>query len=79
MVRKSTSLIEKLGLSILLMPFENMTITSSVREILFDGYDDKILKKLAQPKIKRILEKLHIKIGIPFDKFAFFYQVSKTK
>lgn len=45
---------------------EKMSITLPVKTILFDGYEDPLLKLLGKIGMKKI----------PFDKFAFFYQVS---
>lgn len=67
---RSKSVVEKEITYLLLKKLfkEKMTVTLPLREILFDGYDDPLLKLAGTIGIK----------NIPFDKFAFFYQVSKT-
>lgn len=42
-------------------------VTKTVRELVFDGYDDKMLD---------LVEKLNISINIPFKKFGWFVDVS---
>lgn len=42
---------------------EHLTVTKSVRELLFDGYDDKLLDLVKRTKIFKV----------PYDKFGWFY------
>lgn len=44
---------------------ENLTVTKTVRELLFDGYEDRMLQWAT--KMNKSL--------VPFDKFGWFYEV----
>lgn len=58
--------IMKIGLNLILNGRANVTITKSVRELLFDGYDDPLLDLI----IKANLPGVRLP---PFDKFGWFY------
>lgn len=49
---------------------EKLTVTRTVDELLFKGYNDRLLS------IASKLEKFNITV-LPYDKFGWFYQVSK--
>ena len=59
----------KRALNLLFSVIEKPTITKRVKELLFDGFNDNILK------IGQLLKRFNIS-KIPFDKFAWFYTVS---
>lgn len=46
---------------------ETLTVTKTAGEILFDGYEDNVLK---------VARALNITVGLPGDKFGWFYGVS---
>lgn len=70
MVRHSHYLIRR-AVSVLLTEKESsVAIRKTVRELLFDGYEDQLLKLAKDLNITAL--------DIPFDKFGWFYQVSTT-
>lgn len=66
---KNFKLIVKRMVSVLLKVEESFAVKKSVRELLFDGYEDPILNIASE--LKKITN-----ISIPFDKFGWFYAVS---
>ncbi|XP_071455044.1 protein croquemort-like [Hetaerina americana] len=55
-------------LNIFLKKEGSVFITKTVRELLFDGYNDKIIEWLL-----KLEHGLHLHFNIPFDKFGWFY------
>ncbi|XP_014229611.1 protein croquemort-like [Trichogramma pretiosum] len=52
---------------------ENIVVTKTVQQLLFDGFDDKLLK------IANALKRHNVNVEVPFDKFAWFYQRNNSE
>ena len=64
---------EKFAISLFLDAIKEKTfVHKKVKEIIFDGYDDPLLKDIQ--KLKNILKALNIPIPPDMDKFAIFYK-----
>lgn len=69
MVRNEPTFVRVIVDSVLKQFGETLFVTKTVRELLFDGYDDALLSFVANLNISAI--------NIPFDKFGWFYAVRK--
>lgn len=59
------NIIMKMGLNLILMGRAQVTVTKSVRELLFDGYDDPLLDLIREANLPNV--------NLPFDRFGWFY------
>jgi hypothetical protein len=67
-VARSWSLFMQTPLSLAITQLENRHVTKTVRELLYDGYEDPLVSLAGRlPALA--------KIDIPFDRFGWFYEV----
>lgn len=63
MVRNRENYMKIIANGVLKIIGEDLTVTKSVRQLLFDGYDDKLLTLATKTKL----------VHVPYDKFGWFY------
>lgn len=67
-MRHKPSFIRRMVNGVIELLEETRTVTKTARELLFEGYDDKLLE---------IAHKLNVSDTIPYTKFGWFHGVSK--